>query len=91
MKAIYIILVAGLFLLLLSMERVQKEKTGYKVAILMDDIAFKEARNQYLRYKLGIYKSPDKIIFAAQGSNMIFTEPRNIIILEEENVGQSKN
>ena len=41
MKTIYIILLAGLFLLLLSIERVQKEKTGYRVASLMEDISFK--------------------------------------------------
>lgn len=82
MKPIYIILAVGLFFLLLSMERVQKEKTGYRAAALMEDIEFKKARNQYLRYKIGVYKSPDKIIPAATQDKMFITEPRNVIVLE---------
>jgi cell division protein FtsL len=82
MKTIYIILTAGLFLLLLSMERVQKERTGRQAAALMEDIEFKEARNQYLRYKIGMYKSPDKIIDKAAEDGMIMIDPRDILTLK---------
>jgi hypothetical protein len=84
MKAFYIILALGLFLLLLSMERVQKERTGRQAAALMEDIEFKKARNQYLRYKTGIYVSPDKIIPAARERGLVMTPAENIILLEEE-------
>ena len=84
MRAIYIILAIGLFLLLLSMERVQKERTGHQAAALMEDIEFKKARNQYLRYKIGIYNSPDKIIPAALGMGMVITPPLNVIALKED-------
>jgi hypothetical protein len=84
MKIINIILAAGLFLLLLSMERVQKERTGRQAAELMEDIEFKKARNQYLRYKTGIYNSPDKIIPAAQERGLVMTPAANIIILQED-------
>ena len=92
MRAIYIILLAGLFLLLLSIERVQKEKTGYRAASLMEDISFKQARNQYLRYRLGIYKSPDKITTASKELGMAVTPPDKIIILKvEQNDAENKN
>jgi len=84
MRTIYIILIAGLFLLLLSMERVQKERTGRQAAALMEDIEFKKARNQYLRYKIGVYNSPDKIIPAALQRGMVITPPRNIIVIKED-------
>ncbi len=91
MKTIYIILLAGLFLLLLSIERVQKEKTGYRAASLMEDISFKQARNQYLRYRLNIYKSPDKITAAAKELDMHVTPPGNVIILKVKNDPENKN
>lgn len=81
MKTIYIILLAGLFALLLSIERVQKERTGYRAAALIEDISFKQARNQYLRYQIGMYISPDKITSQAKELGMQFTEPHNLIIL----------
>jgi len=86
MKPIYIILAVGLFLLLLSMERVQKERTGHKAAALLEDIEFKKARNQYLRYKIGIYNSPDKIIPAATAQGMLITPPLNIIVIRKEDI-----
>ncbi|MDR0953308.1 MAG: hypothetical protein LBM71_03865 [Elusimicrobiota bacterium] len=85
MRTLYLILAIGIFLLLLSMERVQKEKTGHQVAMLMEDLAFKEARNQYLRYKIGIYKSPAKIMEAAVEKGLLLTPPQNIIVIEEIN------
>ena len=66
------------------MERVQKEKTGYQAAKVMEDITFKEARNQYLRYKIGVYKSPNKIIAAAEAENMAVAAPSDIIVLKVE-------
>jgi hypothetical protein len=82
MKPIYVILVVGVFMLFLAMERVQEEKTGYRVASLMEDISFKSARNQYLRYSLGTYKSPDKITSAAQELGLSVTDPRNIVVIK---------
>ena len=92
MKAFYIILTFGLFLLLIAMERVQKERTGYQVATLMEDITFKEARNQYLRYKIGAYKSPHKVIAAATENGMRISAPHNVIVLRKNgNVVENKN
>ncbi|MDR1684677.1 MAG: hypothetical protein LBR90_04380 [Elusimicrobiota bacterium] len=91
MRAIYIILIGGLFLLFISMERVQRQKTGHRVAALMEDIEFKKARNQYLRYRLGVYNSPDKIVNAALEDKMIVTEPRNIVVLEGQSAGQRQD
>ena len=91
MKAIYIILIVGLFLLLLSMERVQKERTGHRAAALIEDIEFKKARNRYLEYKILQYKAPGKIIPAAQQRGMFIIEPRNIIVLEAGGAGKGKN
>ncbi len=92
MKVFYIILLFGLFLLFIAMERVQKERTGYQVATLMEDITFKEARNQYLRYKIGTYKSPHKVIAAATENGMKISSPQNIIVLRKnENAVENKD
>lgn len=87
MKTFYIILLIGLFVLLVAMERVQKEKTGYQVATLMEDITFKEARNQYLRYKIGTYKSPHKVIADATEKKMQIANPADVIILRKHDNG----
>ena len=84
MKIFYVILLCGLFLLLIAMERVQKEKTGYQVATVMEDITFKEARNQYLRYKIGVYKSPHKIIAEAEREGMRIAAPSEVIVLKDK-------
>ncbi|MBR1980344.1 hypothetical protein [Candidatus Proelusimicrobium excrementi] len=84
MKIFYVILLCGLFLLLIAMERVQKEKTGYQVATVMEDITFKEARNQYLRYKIGVYKSPHKIMAAAEREGMRIAAPSEVIVLKDK-------
>lgn len=92
MKVFYIILLVGLFLLLIAMERVQKEKTGYQVATLIEDITFKEARNQYLRYEIGTYKSAHKVIAAATENGMKILPPHNVIVLrKKENVVENQN
>ena len=62
----------------------QKEKSGQRIATLMEDIAFKEARNQYLAYQVGIYTGPQAIIEKAQAQGLIIIEPRNVIVLEEK-------
>jgi len=79
---IFIILVIGLFLLLISMERVQKERTGHKVGELLEEIAFKEARNQYLRYEIKLYKSPAKIMEEANKKDLKVIAPQNVYTLE---------
>jgi hypothetical protein len=84
MKTIYIILAAGLFALLLSMERVQRERSGHRAAALMENIEFKKARNQYLRYKIGLYKSPQAVIGRAAELGMRFTPPSDIIVIKED-------
>ena len=79
---IFIILSTGLFLLLISVERVQKERTGHRVGELLREINFKEARNQYLRYEIYFYKSPSKVLEEAQKKNLKVIAPQNIYLLE---------
>jgi len=81
---IFIILATGLFLLLISMERVQKERTGHKVGEMLETINFKEARNQYLRYEISFYKSPAQIMEEAEKKNLQVIKPQNIYMLEIE-------
>lgn len=83
MKRLFpLIIVFGLFFFILSFLRIQKEKSGQRVAILMEDIAFKEARNQYISYQVGIYTGPQVVIDKALRQGFVFTEPAKIIILE---------
>ena len=46
-SVIAIILATGFFLLLIAMERVQKERTGHKVGELLEEISFKEKYTEY--------------------------------------------
>lgn len=77
-----LILASGLFLLLIAMERVQKERTGHKVGELLEEIKFKEARNQYLRYEIKLYKSPAKIMEEANKKDLKVIAPQNVYALE---------
>ncbi len=79
---LFVILVVGLFLLLISVERVQKEKTGHTVGEMLEEINFKEARNQYLRYQISFYKSPLKVMEEAAKNNLEVIAPQNIYIIE---------
>ena len=81
-SVIIMILAVGAFLLLISMERVQKERTGHKVGELLEEIAFKEARNQYLRYEIKLYKSPAKIMEEAHKKDLKVIAPQNVYALE---------
>ncbi len=82
-KSIVLIMVAiGAFLLLIAMERVQKERTGHKVGELLEEIKFKEARNQYLRYEIKLYKSPAKIMEEANKKDLKVIAPQNVYALE---------
>lgn len=82
-KSIVLIMVAiGTFLLLIAMERVQKERTGHKVGELLEEIKFKEARNQYLRYEIKLYKSPAKIMEEANKKDLKVIAPQNVYALE---------
>ncbi len=81
-KVVVIILATGFFLLLIAMERVQKERTGHKVGELLEEIAFKEARNQYLRYEIKLYKSPAKIMEEANKKDLKVIAPQNVYALE---------
>ena len=63
-------------------ERVQKERTGHKVGELLEEISFKEARNQYLRYEIKLYKSPAKIMEEANKKDLKVIEPQNVYALE---------
>lgn len=64
------------------MERVQKERTGHKVGELLEEIAFKEARNQYLRYEIKLYKTPFKIMEEAHKKDLKVIAPQNVYALE---------
>ena len=79
---VFIILAIGFFLLLVAMERVQKERTGHKVGELLEEVSFKEARNQYLRYEIQLYKAPAKIIEEANKKNLKVIAPQNVYALE---------
>lgn len=79
---VFIILGIGAFLLLIAMERVQKERTGHKVGELLEEISFKEARNQYLRYEIKLYKTPSKIIEEANKKDLKVIAPQNVYALE---------
>ena len=82
-KNIVVIMVAiGAFLLLIAMERVQKERTGHKVGELIEEIKFKEARNQYLRYEIKLYKSPANIMEEANKKDLKIIPPQNVYALE---------
>jgi len=84
-RLLSIILIVGFFFFILSFLRVQKEKSGQRIATLMEDIAFKEARNQYLAYQVGIYTGPQAIIEKAKAQGFIIIEPRNVVVLEAKN------
>ena len=77
-----IILATGFFFLLIAMERVQKERTGHKVGELLEEIKFKEARKQYLRYEIKLYKSPAKIMEEANKKDLKVIAPQNVYALE---------
>ncbi len=79
---IFIIFAMGLFLLLISMERVQKERTGHKVGEMLKEISFKEARNQYLNNEINFYKSAAKITEEAKNKNLKVIAPQNVYIVE---------
>jgi len=79
---LFIILLIGLFLLLVSMERVQMESTGHKVGEMLEEINFKEARNQYLRYEISFYKSPLKVMEEAEKKDLKVIAPQNIYVIE---------
>ncbi len=81
-NTVIIILATGFFLLLIAMERVQKERTGHKVGELLEEIAFKEARNQYLRYEIKLYKSPARIMEEANKKDLKVIAPQNVYALE---------
>lgn len=78
---LFIILAIGLFLLLISMERVQMESTGHKVGEMLEEINFKKARNQYLRYEISFYKSPLKVMEEAAKKDLKVIPPQNIYII----------
>lgn len=79
---LFVILAAGLFLLLVVMERVQTESTGHKVGEMLEEINFKEARNQYLRYEISSYKSPIKVMQEAAKKELKVIPPQNIYVIE---------
>lgn len=83
-KLLSLILAFGLLFFILSTIRIQKEKSGQRIAVLMEDIAFKEARNQYIAYQVGIYTGPQVVIDKALAQGLVFTEPTKIIILEDK-------
>ena len=82
---LFIILAVGMFLLLVSMERVQMERTGHKVGEMLEEINFKEARNQYLRYEISFYKSPVKVMEDAAKKELQVIAPQNIYVIELKN------
>ncbi len=84
-KILSVILIIGIFFFIISFLRIQKEKSGQRVAILMENIAFKEARNQYIAYQVGIYTGPQAIIDKATAQGLVAIEPTKVIVLEGKN------
>ena len=84
-KTLSVILALGLLFFLISFLHIQKEKSGQRIAKLMEDIAFKEARNQYLAYQVGIYTGPQAVIDKAAAQGLVAIEPTKVIVLEDKN------
>jgi|GEM_PF-2949735 hypothetical protein len=83
-KVLSLILAVGVLFFIISFLRIQKEKSGQRIAQLMEDIAFKEARNQYLDYKVGIYTGPQAVIEKAKAQGLVAIDPTKVIVLEEK-------
>ncbi len=83
-KILSLILLIGILFFIMSFLRIQKEKSGQRIAQIMEDIAFKEARNQYLDYKVSIYTGPQAVIEKAQAQGLVMIDPTKVIILEEK-------
>ena len=67
-----------------ALECYRKEKTGYQVATVMEDITFKEARNQYLQLEIARLESPAVVSAQARERlKMDFTKPSNVVVLED--------
>lgn len=79
---LFLIISIGLFLLLISVERVQKERSGHRVGEMLEEVSFKEARNQYLRYEISLHKSPAQIMEEALKKDLKIIDPQNVYLLE---------
>ena len=84
-KTLSIILTIGILFFIISFLRIQKEKSGQRIARLMEEISFKEARNQYLAYQVSIYTGPQAVIQKAQAQGLVAIEPTKVIVLEDKN------
>ena len=90
-RFLVVVLIIGFVFFTISFLRIQKEKSGQRVAVLMEDVAFKEARNQYIAYQVGIYTGPQAIIEKAQAQGLVAIEPSKIIVLEKKDEHKKKN
>jgi cell division protein FtsL len=78
------VLLAGIFGLLITMEALQRRQTGYRVGAIMEEIAFKEARNRHLQRQLDAFYAPDRLIPLATAKGLKFIDSDNIIIMEAD-------
>jgi len=80
LKAIHWILIAGLFCFLLAVERVEILRYGVRVSALQQEVALKEARNQYMRFNIAGLSGPDVVYKEAQEKlGLRLTPAKNIV------------
>lgn len=73
-------------MLILVAERTHRTNTGYKTAILQNEVGAKENRNKYLRYQVEQLESLSNIEpKAEQELDLYLPEPSKVVILEEIN------
>lgn len=84
MKMFKWLFIAGIFFLLLAVERVELKKSGVRVSALKQEVSLKEARNQYLRYQISQNSAPERVYKAAEEQlNMRLTPPAEVIVLDD--------
>ena len=80
MKAIYWVLTVGLFCFLLAAERVGVVRYGVRVSTLKQEVALKEARNQYMRFRIAEIYGPAAVYRDAQDKlGLRLTPAKNIV------------
>lgn len=79
----WLVYVSVLFLAII-MQKVERIKTGGRLAQINLEIGEKKARNDYLAFDLSTSKSPQNLIMEAEKRlNLTIPEPDTIIVLED--------
>ncbi len=82
-KMFFWLLIAGMFFLALAFERVELRKSGMRVGKIKQEVSQKEARNQYLRFKIAEVNAP-AVVYKEAGEklHLRLTPAKNIIVLD---------